>query len=165
MTNLPRTLPAGTVVFVPDGEPRLPKCGDWFKYVDDSNGYCLAEDNHPKSNPNRRIYTRHVITAPLHILDEGMVEAVRIVDECSACCNQCRGKLRAAFAHVLIPPQETVKEEGDPATYDARMFMMLSSNLHPDYRKAMERLCDVLDAQQKSIAALRAEVKEGRNGR
>ena len=147
MTNLPNPLPADTVVFLQDPN-------------------------------NRMLMIRHVLTSPVHLLDEGMVEAVQRV----IAWDVSRGgthalwpeympiheALVAAFAHVLVPPQETGKE----STIRDDIVAQYKANPHPSdaqkeslYYYVIYKFADALDAQQKSIDALRAEVKEARNGR
>lgn len=143
MTNpLPRTLPKWTVVF-----------------LDDPN--------------DRTLMTRHVLSAPLHILTPEMMEAVRRV----IAWDMSRGgthalwpeympiheALVAAFAHVLVPPQETGKDAPKTLTERAMKFMeerdsMGHGSWHRDQYDLVRLLAEEVDA-------LRAEVKEGRRDR
>lgn len=63
-TNLPNPLPAGTVAFVPDGEPRKANHHD---IVLGEDGQFYEHTGWPNDKP-RQVYTRHVLTAPLHHL-------------------------------------------------------------------------------------------------
>lgn len=168
-----KTLTPGTVVFVPDGEPRVPQEGDYFLSAGEIT-------KHPGCGIMIKgfmpCYTRHVITAPVHIVNSEMLGAVVTALDCESAgpglCIRCRDFIKRAFAHVLVPPQETgktledrvcsLRDDAEKLGHPWSEIMQKWADL---FEAVLQKTSDRLDAQQKSIDALRAELKEGRNGR